>query len=330
MIVANDGRPYLFWQDWSVDEFARLMSVRVTRSSDGGHLWEVPHTISTATTNWQAVTLFGAFEVGWRLGAATTPMVVDELAQTTDPAAPASASRVAHPAAVLPEDRVHVAWTDGRLGQGDIFTASFPTGFEVDYRTTDTVATPGEYLGLRMALVNKNTLFSQWVDTFTPTCNRNWSSFYGSMTFGPGESASTSPYVVQVPDTAAAGTVFFQGGIDVGPESYGINTFIHVQPSVGVQEGASVLAFRAPNPNPASSYTNFGFTLPTPDQVLLEVYDLRGARVRTLLSGRREGGSQRQGWDLRDDSGRSVANGIYLSRLTVGASSQTRRIAVMH
>jgi FlgD Ig-like domain len=335
LVVGNDGRAYLFWQDWSeADPFGATMTVRVTRSSNAGQSWEAPHTLTTMPSDWQEVSPLGSgFEVGWRLGAATTPPVRIDFSRTPSDRArlsPDKTSIGARAFAELPEDRMYVAWSDGRRGEGDIFTTSFPTGFEVDYRTTDTVATPGEYLGLRMALVNKNTVFPQWIDTFTPTCQRNWSSFYGSMTFAPGQSASTAPYVVHVPDTAATGTVFFQGGIDVGPESYGINTFIHVQPTVGVAERGASLALRAPSPNPASSYTNLGFTLPATTEVVLEIFDLRGARVRRLVSGRREAGSQSMGWDLRDDSGQRVANGVYLSRLRVGAWIRTCRVAVLH
>ena len=334
LIVANDGRPYLFWQDWSeTDPYGASMTVRVTRSGDGGQSWEAPHTLTTLPSDWQEVSAIGSgFEVGWRLGAATTPYVQSDLVSSglsSRGHAMASASRSERMAAVLPEDRVFVAWTDGRRGEGDIFSASFPTGFEVDYRTTDTVATPGEYLALRMALVNKNTVFPQWINTFTPTCNRNWTSLYGSLTYGPGESASTSPYVIHVPDTAATGTVFFQGGIDVGPESYGLNTFIHVQPSVGVAPNGPRLSLRIPSPNPAIVYTNLGFSLPTASEVALEIYDVRGARIRTLLAGRREAGTQAKGWDLRDDAGHSIGNGVYLARLTVGKWSQTQRVTVM-
>src|SRR4030095_16170570 len=42
LVVANDGCPYLFWQDWIRDTLGRYMSVRGTRARDGGDIWETP------------------------------------------------------------------------------------------------------------------------------------------------------------------------------------------------------------------------------------------------------------------------------------------------
>lgn len=331
MIVANDGRPYVFWQDWSeLDPDGAIMSVRVTRSNDGGVTWETPRTLSSAGSDWQSVpTSPGhSFKVGWRMGAATTPIPRGEV--------PSSASRAPEPArpqgaaAETPEERVHVVWTDGRSGQGDILTASFPTGFEVLHRTTDTTATPGEVLGLHMVLQNRNTVFPLWLHPDPPSCTRNWSSIQGSFFLDPGQTVSTWPIAVLVPDTAAAGTVLFQGSLNSGPDSYGINTFIHVlPPTAAVGGGNAALSFAAPGPNPATSHTSFRFGLPESADVTLELFDVSGARVRTLFAGHVAAGTHARGWDLRDDAGRPVSAGVYLSRLTAGSWTAMRRIAVV-
>ena len=48
----------------------------------------------------------------------------------------------------------------------------------------------------------------------------------------------------------------------------------------------------------------------------LEVYDLQGRKVRTLVSGERAAGRHEVEWDGRNDASRQVASGVYLLRLS--------------
>jgi hypothetical protein len=70
-------------------------------------------------------------------------------------------------------------------------------------------------------------------------------------------------------------------------------------------------------PNPFNPTTCIAFGLDAPQNVTLSVYDARGARVRTLVSGE-YGASRRHvvSWDGRDDRGRRVASGVYFFRLS--------------
>jgi hypothetical protein len=59
--------------------------------------------------------------------------------------------------------------------------------------------------------------------------------------------------------------------------------------------------------------------------VRLEVLDLRGRVVRTLVSESQERGrSYAANWDGRDAAGQRVASGFYMSRLTVDGDEQAR------
>lgn len=168
------------------------------------------------------------------------------------------------------------------------------------------------------------------LSTADPACMRNGSSIHGTTWVDPGQSLSTFLYVVRVPDTAALGTVFFRVAIELGPQRFGLDTFIHVPPrAAAVTADGMPFAFAAPSPDPASAFTSFRFDLPEPDDVTLELFDLTGARVRTLVASRLPAGPNVRGWDLRDDAGRRVPAGVYLSRLTAGAWTQTRRVAVV-
>lgn len=72
-------------------------------------------------------------------------------------------------------------------------------------------------------------------------------------------------------------------------------------------------------PNPFNPRTTVHFTVPHATSVELRVHDVTGRVVRTLVDGVEFGpGMHAVGWDGRDDRGRAVASGTYLSRLRAG------------
>ncbi len=83
--------------------------------------------------------------------------------------------------------------------------------------------------------------------------------------------------------------------------------------------GATVtrVSFAAPSPNPMSGPGFFRFAVPVRCAVSLEVLDLRGRRVRTVLRREVGPGPHEIGWDGRDRRGDEVAAGQYVARLTV-------------
>ncbi len=81
--------------------------------------------------------------------------------------------------------------------------------------------------------------------------------------------------------------------------------------------GLSHVSFAPPSPNPMSSSGSFRFAVPLRAAATLEVYDLRGRRVRTILREEIDTGERIVTWDGRDAEGREVAAGQYLARLRV-------------
>jgi len=65
--------------------------------------------------------------------------------------------------------------------------------------------------------------------------------------------------------------------------------------------------------------------------VQLEVYNIRGQRVRTLLDGSREFGAGEHSvvWDGRDESGGQVSSGVYFYRMRAGEYVETRRMVLL-
>ncbi|MBZ0268004.1 agmatine deiminase family protein [bacterium] len=82
-------------------------------------------------------------------------------------------------------------------------------------------------------------------------------------------------------------------------------------------------------PNPFRNTTTFAFELRTPDHVSLEVFDVRGARVRTLVDAVRPGGRHEIVWDGRSDSGARLAAGTYFFRLQAAGIAYSRPVTLL-
>lgn len=79
-------------------------------------------------------------------------------------------------------------------------------------------------------------------------------------------------------------------------------------------------------PNPFSEETTLRFTLERSRMVRVEVYDITGHRVRTLLSSSLFQGPHVVSWDGRSDDGRTLPNGTYFIRLTTSAGAETGKV----
>ena len=78
---------------------------------------------------------------------------------------------------------------------------------------------------------------------------------------------------------------------------------------------APAAALLPPRPNPFNPSTRIAFTLSSPGDVRLELFDARGRRVRLLDAGSRAAGEHAVSWNGTDDAGRRLAAGAYLVRL---------------
>jgi len=90
------------------------------------------------------------------------------------------------------------------------------------------------------------------------------------------------------------------------------------------------LQLRQNYPNPFRGQTTVEYTLPEQTEVKVEVYDILGRQIRTLLDGK----TQRAGvhtlqWNAQNDMGRSVASGVYLTRLQAGDQTRTIKMVVI-
>ena len=82
-------------------------------------------------------------------------------------------------------------------------------------------------------------------------------------------------------------------------------------------------------PNPFNVQTMIPYQLQTASRVRLEIFDVLGQRVRTLVSGQRSAGAHRVRWDGRDREGKQVSSGVYLYTLQVASYQKLRKMLMV-
>ena len=82
-------------------------------------------------------------------------------------------------------------------------------------------------------------------------------------------------------------------------------------------------------PNPFNPSTIIPYQLPTAALVRLEVFNVLGQRVATLVNEERPAGFHAVAWDATNAAGHAVAAGVYMYRLTAGREQHTRRMVLI-
>ena len=71
------------------------------------------------------------------------------------------------------------------------------------------------------------------------------------------------------------------------------------------------------------------FNLPVRSKVALEVLNLLGQRVATLVDKELPAGVHRLDWDGRNESGDRVASGLYFYRLTADGRAKSKKMMLL-
>ncbi len=90
------------------------------------------------------------------------------------------------------------------------------------------------------------------------------------------------------------------------------------------QKGPSEFALEQNYPNPFKKATTITYSLPEATDVTLEVYDLLGRRVATIVSER-----QKAGWYEAEFEASSVPSGMYFYRLRAGDRSVSKEMVIV-
>jgi hypothetical protein len=82
-------------------------------------------------------------------------------------------------------------------------------------------------------------------------------------------------------------------------------------------------------PNPFNPSTTIEFVSPSSGFARLDIFNVTGQKIRTLLSKEIDPGIYTMTWDGRDANGESAPSGVYFSRLSMGAMSSANRMLLL-
>jgi hypothetical protein len=82
-------------------------------------------------------------------------------------------------------------------------------------------------------------------------------------------------------------------------------------------------------PNPFNAQTMIAFNLSTSGRVQLDVYNMIGQKITTLVDGDFNSGSYNVIWNGRDASGNAVSSGIYYYRLKTNSQVETMKMTLL-
>jgi hypothetical protein len=82
-------------------------------------------------------------------------------------------------------------------------------------------------------------------------------------------------------------------------------------------------------PNPFNPETNIVFNLAEAGDVTLEIYNIRGQKIKTLADANYGEGTHILHWNGTDDSGTGTASGVYFYKMRSGKYSSTKKMILM-
>lgn len=207
-----------------------------------------------------------------------------------------SASPASPKAKMADDGHVVIAWTDFRTQGSDIYSQTFLNGLpQGSNRKVNT--DPDNALQLFPDIGLRNPyLYSVWADTRTP--GWGFSIFFNTINY--------------------------------------TETQVEDEPS---EEGAPVsFALHQNYPNPFNPTTTIRYVIGAPvipgcgdqaAQVSLEIYNVLGQRVRTLLDESQVAGAHQVTWDGEDGNGMDLSSGVYFCKLKVRDRTATRKMLLL-
>lgn len=92
---------------------------------------------------------------------------------------------------------------------------------------------------------------------------------------------------------------------------------------------AKKTALKGNYPNPFNPETSIAFDLAQDANVAIEIFNVKGQKVRTLINDRLNAGSHSIVWNGTDDNGKNVSSGIYFFNMKSGKYTSTRKMILM-
>jgi hypothetical protein len=97
----------------------------------------------------------------------------------------------------------------------------------------------------------------------------------------------------------------------------------------GVEDLPATLTFAPVVPNPSMAGANLRFGLPRATGVQIQVFDVQGRRVKTLVNTTKPAGWHAVHWDATDERGNAVGSGLYFLRMRAEGRTFEQRLTLL-
>ncbi|HHE37952.1 MAG TPA: T9SS type A sorting domain-containing protein [Candidatus Cloacimonetes bacterium] len=119
-------------------------------------------------------------------------------------------------------------------------------------------------------------------------------------------------------------------GIEINDDDVIQNIFLTPLNSVDDNEGLSIQnELHQNSPNPFREYTSISFVLKEKDDVRIDIYNVKGQLVRTLIDEEKDKGFYNLIWNGKDSNDHSVSSGIYLYKMKTGKFADLKKMIVL-
>jgi len=140
--------------------------------------------------------------------------------------------------------------------------------------------------------------------------------------------ATHKPSILSQSDAVNLTALLKTGEPIIGRDCLRINPLISILAGVGDSvESDQITLSNAPNPFNAA--TTISYRLPEPGTVRLDVFDVLGRHVVTLVDAAQSEGMHEAVWEGRSEYGETAASGVYLYRLQAGQSVVSKKMILL-
>jgi len=137
----------------------------------------------------------------------------------------------------------------------------------------------------------------------------------------------TWTYADLVPNTAYLAGV--QGVYATGESQIATLEFTYMGSGIGDEPVPVITKLYGNYPNPFNPETTISFSLKTPGPVIIDIFNLKGERVKRLVHENLENGYHQRVWDGKNESRKRVGSGVYLYSFIAGEYSETGKMLLM-
>jgi len=122
---------------------------------------------------------------------------------------------------------------------------------------------------------------------------------------------------------------FENGHIISGRQEHSIIKFGDISEPENESPAVNSVVLHNNYPNPFNPETTISFSLPSEQEVSLNIYNLKGQKVRELVNGRMVSGTYSVIWNGNNDSGKQAGSGLYFYKLKTEGKEFSRKMPLL-